>query len=245
MLGTLVNEKKSRWADYLPEMVHAYNNTVHNSTGYTPSYLMFGRHACAPVDILLGGPLEEPNTVGEWVKKHHERLYFAYKRAGELNAGAGQQQKRQHDGQGVLGPLMIGERVLVRNVGSKGQGKLANFWHSIPCVVVKQPNPDIPVYVVKPEKGGGKEKVLHRKLLRPCPLLLQAPAQEEHATSEPAGHSPSTLWMLPPTRWLPPWQAVAPSTTSSGEEAGAVGPEGLRRSQRSSKGIPPQRYGDG
>lgn len=88
------------------------------------------------MDVLLGGPLEEPNTVGECVKKHHERLYYAYKRAGELNAGAGQQQKRQHDGQGVLGPLMMGEMVLLRNVGSKGQGKLANLWHSIPYVVM-------------------------------------------------------------------------------------------------------------
>ncbi|XP_060790757.1 uncharacterized protein LOC132894655 isoform X1 [Neoarius graeffei] len=86
MLGSLVEEKKCRWADYLPEMVHAYN-TVHTSTGYTPLYLMFGRHARAPVDVLLGGPLEESSTVGEWVQKHHECLYFAYKRAGPSARG--------------------------------------------------------------------------------------------------------------------------------------------------------------
>lgn len=243
MLRSLVEEKKSRWADYLPEMIHAYNNTVHTSTGYTPSYLMFGRHARAPVDVLLGGPLEEPSTVGEWVQKHHERLYFAYKRAGELNAGAAQKQKRQHDGQGGLGPLMMGERVLLRNVGPKGQSKLANYWHNVPYVVVKQPNPDVPVYVVKPERGEGKEKVLHRRLLRPCPLSLQAPVQEERDEPEPV--RPSFTWMPPPTRWLPPWQRAGPSTAPPVEDSEAVGPEELRRSQRSSRGIPPQRYGQG
>lgn len=149
--------------------------TVHNSTGYIPLDLMFGRHACAPVDVMLGGPVEEQNTVEGWVKKHHEPLYYAYKRVGEINTGAGEQQKRQHDGQGLLGPLIMGERMLMCNVGHKGQAKLANLWHNIPYVVVKQPNPDIPVYVVESEKGGGKERVLRRKLLQLCPLSYRDP----------------------------------------------------------------------
>ena len=88
--------------------------------------------------------------------------------------------------------------ILVRNVGPKGQGKLANFWHNIPYVVVKQPNPDIPVYVVTPEKGEGKERVLHRKLLRPCPLVLQAPAQEGEDAAESEEPGPSTSGMFQP-----------------------------------------------
>ena len=269
MLGTLVDEKKNRWADYLSEMLHAYNNTIHSSTGYTPSYLMFGRHARVPVDVMMGGPLDERNTVEKWVKRHHERLYYAYKRAGELNAGAGQHQKRQHDNQGLLGPLMIGERVLVCNVGPKGQGKLANFWHNIPYVVVKQPNPDIPVYVVTPEKGEGKERVLHRKLLRPCPLVLQAPAQEGEAAAESEEPGPSTSGMFPPTRWLTPWSTWATTPTGPPQLQPPTGPPQLqpptgppqpsittpsgedpvipelrepRTSHRTTKGIPPQRY---
>ncbi|KAL2097878.1 hypothetical protein ACEWY4_007085 [Coilia grayii] len=83
MLGTLVDEKKQRWADYLSEMLHAYNNTVHSSTGYTPSYLMFGRHVRTPLDVMLGYPVDQQNTVGleEWIGRHHERLHYAYKRA--------------------------------------------------------------------------------------------------------------------------------------------------------------------
>lgn len=79
LLGTLVGDKKSHWSEFLPEVVHAYNNTVHGSTGYSPFYLMFGRHARAPIDIMLGRPLtEEPVMVEDWVQEHHNRLQYAY-----------------------------------------------------------------------------------------------------------------------------------------------------------------------
>lgn len=252
MLGTLVDEKKQRWADYLPEMLHAYNNTVHSSTGYTPSYLMFGRHVRTPLDVMLGHPVDEQSTVEEWVRRHHERLHYAYRRAGELTGGAGQHQKKQHDNQGLLGPLMVGERVLVRNVGPKGHGKLANFWSNMPYVVIKQPNLDIPVYVVKPEKGSGKERVLHRKLLRPCPLSLQAPGEETATAADGPGPStqaadvarPPTPWLFPPTWFLPPLTTCTPAARPSTEDGAASDAEGPRRSLRATKGVPPERYRD-
>ncbi|KAL7870269.1 hypothetical protein SRHO_G00077660 [Serrasalmus rhombeus] len=239
MLGTLVDEKKQRWADYLPEMLHAYNNTVHSSTGYTPSYLMFGQHVRTPLDVMLGHPVDEQSTVEEWVRRHHDRLHYAYRRAGELTGRAGQHQKK-HDNQGLLGPLMVGERVLVRNVGPKGQGKLANFWSSMPYVVTKQPNLDIPVYVLKPEKGSGKERVLHRKLLRPCPLSLQDSGEEAAGAADGPGLStqaagaagPPTPWLFPPTWFLPPLTTCTPSALPSTEDGVAPDAEGPRRSHR-------------
>ena len=44
MLGTLEPHLKPRWHEYVVAMTHAYNCTRHDSTGYTPYYLMFGRH---------------------------------------------------------------------------------------------------------------------------------------------------------------------------------------------------------
>ena len=40
MLGTLKEDQKSDWKTYVPPLVHAYNATRHESTGFSPHYLM-------------------------------------------------------------------------------------------------------------------------------------------------------------------------------------------------------------
>lgn len=53
MLGTLDPKHKQRWSQHLSFMVHAYNSTRNEATGYLPYYLMFGREARLPVDIYI------------------------------------------------------------------------------------------------------------------------------------------------------------------------------------------------
>ena len=50
-------------------------------------------------------------------------------------------------------------------------------------MVTKQPNTDIPVYVVSPEDGDGRERVLHRDLLLPCGFLPVKPIVHEEQVS--------------------------------------------------------------
>ena len=54
MLGTLEDDQKTDWKSYVPPLVHAYNSTRHESTGFSPHYLMFGRHPRLAVDAFLG-----------------------------------------------------------------------------------------------------------------------------------------------------------------------------------------------
>ena len=54
MLGALEDHQKSDWKSYVPSLVHAYNSTRHESTGFAPHYLMFGRHPRLAVDAFLG-----------------------------------------------------------------------------------------------------------------------------------------------------------------------------------------------
>jgi hypothetical protein len=49
MLGTLSEDKKNNWSQYLSTLTHAYNCTKHDSTGYSPHVLMFGREPLLPV----------------------------------------------------------------------------------------------------------------------------------------------------------------------------------------------------
>ena len=53
MLGTLDPEEKYNWKNYIHPLVHAYNCTAHDSIGFSPRYLMFGRHLNLPGDLVF------------------------------------------------------------------------------------------------------------------------------------------------------------------------------------------------
>jgi len=52
------------WEDQLSKVCMAYNTSVHASTGYTPFFLMFGRQARMPIDLMygMGNEKEVPTT---------------------------------------------------------------------------------------------------------------------------------------------------------------------------------------
>ena len=171
MLGTLEEYQKSDWKAHVPTLVHAYNATFHDTTGYSPFFLMFGRHPRLAIDAFLG---LSPDTLSaanqtEYVRKLRERLDFAYKTAQEAAKRSTAQHKRYYDLKvRSSGALYPGDRVLVKNVGLRGKQKLADRWERQPYTIVSQPNPDIPVYIVRLENSRSKKiRTLHRNLLLP------------------------------------------------------------------------------
>ena len=68
LLRTLPPEQKPRWPVYLPELVQAYNNTPHASTGFAPYFLLFGQEPRLPVDDLLGRPARTAAGAVDWVR---------------------------------------------------------------------------------------------------------------------------------------------------------------------------------
>ena len=69
----------------------------------------------------------------------------------------------------------------MRNVGLRGKQKLADRWESQQFVVCRQPNEDIPVYVVKPDNTRSrKTRTLHRNLLLPFMSIFDWHTQEEN-----------------------------------------------------------------
>ena len=79
MLGTLESHQKDDWRLCVALLVHSYNVTYHDSTGYSTYSLMFGRHLRLAVDASLGlNSSEEPKSPSRehYATKVKNRLQF-------------------------------------------------------------------------------------------------------------------------------------------------------------------------
>jgi transposase InsO family protein len=59
MLAKCIAHNQRDWDQRLPFVMAAYRASVHESTGYSPNYLILGREVYAPLDVVLGVPEEE------------------------------------------------------------------------------------------------------------------------------------------------------------------------------------------
>jgi hypothetical protein len=88
MLGSYTQKTQKEWADLLPHIVFAYNTSVHNATGYTPYYLLYGREACIGSEIILRGE-RETRSLPEYIKNMHRNIALAQQHvANRVNATA-------------------------------------------------------------------------------------------------------------------------------------------------------------
>ena len=194
MLRTLPEEKKSKWSEYVSKVVHAYNCTKSESTGFSPFYLLFGTvlpTVCLPVDLIFGPSLGEANvTHTEYADKWKVAMKEAYSLALKSTAKSATDGKRQYDRKVRFSNLQPGDRVLVRNLSERGgPGNLRSYWEQ-KIHVVREQKWDLTTYHVSPEGEPDKSRVLHRNLLLPCDFLhadtqefVPQPVQERRSTS--------------------------------------------------------------
>ena len=97
MLRTFPETKKPDWKDSLHKVVHAYNCTRHEATGFWPFSLLFGRLPRLPVDVIFGiapnASLNYPTYVKEWQPAMKE----AYASASKRSESSGQKGKKQYE----------------------------------------------------------------------------------------------------------------------------------------------------
>ena len=86
MLGTLPEEFKVEWTNHVNSLTYAYNCMRSNATGYSPYYLLHGRHSFLPIDIKFGlmTPDFSVTVTLKYVKELQRRLEYAFRKATAL-----------------------------------------------------------------------------------------------------------------------------------------------------------------
>ena len=168
MLGTLQDSQKQDWKSYVASLVHAYNSTKHDSSGYSPFFLMFGRHPRLTVDARLGlnSPDQPISSKAHYATKLKERLDFANKAAARKSNKSGHS-KSNYDLKVRKSVLDIRDHVLILKVGFRGKHKLADRWDRDSYVVIGMPDINILVYHVQKEFGDSSVKKLQKNMLLP------------------------------------------------------------------------------
>lgn len=191
MLRTLPLKEKHWWPQQIQTLTFAYNATVHETTGYAPFFLMFGRVPRLPVDLLFKQVLTDPGVVDydSYAKSLLSCLRGAMEIAQKHSSGEQQHQAQQYDKRVKSTYLSVGDRVLVANKGERGKRKLADKWEDGVYTVIGA-NPNIHVYKIR--DTAGHTRVVHRNLLLEVNFLplsgldecLDAHANDRSFTSE-------------------------------------------------------------
>lgn len=117
---------------------------------------------------LLFGLLENTESVTHkgYVDKWSKRMTEAYKIVNKSNLSSSAKNKSYYDQKARGMVLKPGDRVLVRNMGERGEpGKLRSYWEKS-IYVVKEQISDNPVYVIHPEEDPNtRSRTIHRNLL--------------------------------------------------------------------------------
>ena len=90
--------------------------TSHESTGFTPNYLMYGRQVLGPVDLMLGEkPAEKLDSFDTYVDALQDRLYKAYSSTRWVLKKHAEANKRKYDVRVCPKQYQVGDLVRVFN----------------------------------------------------------------------------------------------------------------------------------
>ena len=165
MLAKFV-EQHSEWDMHLPMLMLAYRSQVHDSTGYSPFVLMFGREPRLPAEVALGDrpTVDRAPTFPQYIDDLRETLRLTFK-------DVVRRDQTSHDRNKALYERRLNERsyrtgdcvFLYRNVTKRGEyHKFLRPWR--PAVVVEQCGPLN--YRVR-EEGKRRSVVVHHNRLKP------------------------------------------------------------------------------
>ena len=97
MLAKWIQANQRDWDEKLPAVAFAYRASEHESTGFSPYFLMHGREARIPADIAYGPTPDEPATESDFVADQQAALRSAFNLARQQLGKAASRRKHSYD----------------------------------------------------------------------------------------------------------------------------------------------------
>ena len=168
MLNTATMERPFEWEDHLCQLCMAYNTSRQPTTGYTPFYLMFGRQARMPIDIMFGTPSPPASPATEYATLLRERLESAFQKVRQNMKYKLERQKEVYDHKTHGSPFADGDLVWLHSsrVNPGQLRKLHRPW-SGPFRIVKKLSDA--TYRIQHTSNPRCRLVVHFDRLKPCP----------------------------------------------------------------------------
>ena len=100
MLSAVVSKHADDWDLWLDLVTYAYNSSRQEYTGVSPYEVVFGRFPSTPLELELGLPLSNRDSVGEYVRSVRDALQdirqIAWENLAQARAKKRQQRERRH-----------------------------------------------------------------------------------------------------------------------------------------------------
>ena len=183
---------QSEWETLLPKACLAYNTSVQPTTGFTPFFLMYGRQARLPVDIMYGSPEPDVTTSTDYAKEVKRTLQNSYEIVRTKMQAELRREKEFYDEKVHRKSFEVDDLVwLHSSVVRKGKSKKFHCPWLGPYKVIKKLSDS--TYRIK-QFPRGKRTVVHFDRLKPYLQSLPSSSKKQTAPrSQVSQQRPSSI----------------------------------------------------
>ncbi|XP_019645940.1 PREDICTED: uncharacterized protein LOC109486545 [Branchiostoma belcheri] len=195
ILRAYVSANQRDWDVHLPMVKFAFNTSEHSTTKFTPYFIMHGREARLPVELMFGIPSAVSAPVQEYVRDMVDKFPQIFKFVSDNTKQANKRQKELFDKKVYGAPFQEGDKVLVaRKAVGKGLARKLAHRYEGPFIVVERVGENA-YRIRKPRSNDGK--VVHFENIVPYrereedpDYLPPLPRRARHHAITPGGFVP-------------------------------------------------------
>ena len=112
LMAKVVSDSQRDWVQHLPACVMAYNVSKHESTSYSPYFLMHGREAICPLDLVVDTPFADvPADRNQYADELVDRLREAFRLVNLHDGSRIERMKKNYDANVRSKPFEVAQLV--------------------------------------------------------------------------------------------------------------------------------------